>query len=572
MPDPRPLSPELEALRRRLDAAMAPEQVFGATPWGDPQAFTQVLRKVERSFDGMASAPPLASIQDVVTAFRQGRPPAGFNQLKYLCYGLTLAPRNGGLRLIDEPGQIDRVLGDVDRQRSEPRRFRRCYQALLQSYFSFERIESPGPATERNFRSLRAYLSAGLSIVATSVGGRAAPGWVLMLVEHRSLLGDDPCAPYVADLHHGESSQFASVCAELGVSRQSWLWQEVIHAYLRDICRRTDPAFKLALPEALKLAAGLTDLQPSAATRRDVLAELLRRYRRASERPEHPRLRDLAVEHIGNPWLRRTAWDAWVQDEAARQMVDGWLKRRLIHDFFELLSDSGRSDTRRLDYWLRFADAIEQMWFVLGSDALNNRSAEFRQLRARMAGQDRILVGSTTRENNAFVMRIGSWYLIEFGVTGNACFAIPVDKFTGNLDQRQLDIYVLKPRSNAERYSHASSWESKFDQAICPKIGFWPDGKPRHYSEPAISVPQGSARPLRSAHESTAAHKYADEGLWALLEWCRASSIPVEDLRPKGGSLWVRADPVANADVVLQLIRQGFKYKPGRGYWLAAEE
>jgi hypothetical protein len=95
------------------------------------------------------------------------------------------------------------------------------------------------------------------------------------------------------------------------------------------------------------------------------------RYARIPSKPEHILLRDAAVAHIGNPWLKKSVWDAFVLDErgnpddAAREMVYGWLKRRLISDFFELMSADGSGDTRRLNYWLRFEPFVEDMWFAL---------------------------------------------------------------------------------------------------------------------------------------------------------------------------------------------------------------
>jgi len=67
---------------------------------------------------------------------------------------------------------------------------------------------------------------------------------------------------------------------------------------------------------------------------------------------------------VGNPWLRRANWDAWVvdargkPDDQSREMVNGWLKRRLITDFLVLLVVDGTCDGRRVDYWLRFDSAI----------------------------------------------------------------------------------------------------------------------------------------------------------------------------------------------------------------------
>ncbi|WP_284046778.1 EH signature domain-containing protein [Cupriavidus campinensis] len=89
-------------------------------------------------------------------------------------------------------------------------------------------------------------------------------------------------------------------------------------------------------------------------------------------------MRDAATSTIGNPWLRRTHWDAYVRvgdkaDDQAREMVFFWLKERLVADFFELLSVDGINDKRRVAYWLRFVPFVEDMWFALGSSASSRR-------------------------------------------------------------------------------------------------------------------------------------------------------------------------------------------------------
>jgi hypothetical protein len=99
-------------------------------------------------------------------------------------------------------------------------------------------------------------------------------------------------------------------------------------------------------------------------------------------------LRDAAVCIVGNPWLRRAKWMRGVDargkpDDQSREMVNGWLKRRLITDFFELLSVDGTGDSRRVDYWLRFEPAIEDMWFALGADAQYRRGEQFNDFRNR---------------------------------------------------------------------------------------------------------------------------------------------------------------------------------------------
>jgi hypothetical protein len=297
-------------------------------------------------------------------------------------------------------------------------------------------------------------------------------------------------------------------------------------------------------------------------------------------------LRDLAVALIGNPWLKKTAWDAWVKHEPARKMVDGWLKVRLIRDFFELLAQDGAAEKRRLDYWLRFESVIDDMWFVLGDDARANRTPEFKELRNRMTGRDRVLGGNTTSDNNAFVMRIGKLLLIEFGVTGNACFVFDADNFRTDLEQRQLSITELKQAARATKLTHQSAWECKFDNEICPRIGFRPSLRPIGRSSPRAAA--GVTAAERSSHAvdwslatKTATHvtkpianpATASKGgagdLVECLRYCSTRGIEYDDLRSKGGSLWVYADATKSPGVLHWLERLGFKLKPGRGYWLS---
>lgn len=171
------------------------------------------------------------------------------------------------------------------------------------------------------------------------------------------------------------------------------------------------------------------------------------------------------MEWIGNPWLKRTAWDAAVNHEPARLMVNSWLKQRLIKDFFGLLAADGAADLRRLEYWLKWEPQISDMWFVLGSDAQVNRTPEFLDLRKRMSGRDRKLV-DTNHLNNAFVMRIGQLLVIEFGVTGNACYVFAASDFRTSLNKNDLLLYELKQKANAKRLSHMAHWESKFDYEL----------------------------------------------------------------------------------------------------------
>lgn len=559
-----PNSKSLIDLQQRLQLALEPGGAFKSTVWGDPGPMAKVTRTVEKTFDVIGAPPSNASIQSAVIGFCKRGNAASFNELKYVCYGVTLSLNKEGERLIDSGPLFAMVMRAVDGVRAEGKRFRRCYQALLQSYFSFSPPDEPGNATVagRNFRTLRGYLSDHLSVIAKRSGSVSSPTWVITLQEHRNLLTDQPCDRYISELRGGQTDQLAGVCAGLGISRESWVWQEVILAYLRDICGRPDAAFEKAIKTALDIADSKTSLTPNSSTSRQIVAEVIRRYQKSSEHPEHPRLREMSLDHIGNPWLRKAAWDSWVKSEPTRKMVETWLKVRLIRDFFELLSDQGggATDQRRLDYWLRFEPAMTDMWFALGPFARRNDSADFKELRKRMQGQQRTLDPSQGDMNNAFIMKMGKYVFIEFGVKGNACYFYKADELPFNLDHATLSIHKLKwLKENARSHIPSSSWESGFDSEFCRLVNFWPtNAKP--LPKPPLPPPKPTPRPPTATD------------VRALLAWCHSQGIKVEDHRPNGGNLWIRTYAESAGEFKSWLIRLGFKFKSGSGYWLSSKD
>lgn len=486
-------------MQRRLTAAMTPGKELTAEPWISPVDIRKIRRDVEQQFDTIGTAPTGPTVAEAVCRYLSQNEASHFVQLKHVCYGIGLRIDGKGTPLVEQPEALSRLLAEVGRHQDEGRRYRRCYQALMQSFFSVEpHIDRQrltfAPGAER----LRAYLHAHLSVVARPLGGREAPAWVLTLQEHQNLLTDHPCDRYVEDLKAGHTRALHEVCEVLGIGQNSWVWQAVILAYLTSVCAKPDEDFKSSMSIALDLAAGQADLKPMPQIACLVVAQLVRRYRACESRPEHPRLRDAAVERIGNPWLQRPIWDAWVDDEPARQMVDTWLKSRLLEDFFTLLADQtgGATDERRLNYWLRFVPVIEDMWFVLGSSAGLKRSADFVEMRKRLGDRCRSLT-SAQAMNNAFILKMGGHYFIEFGMKGNACYHYREENMSIDLGKRELSIHALKV--GHQKLLHHTGWEPEFDRVICPLVMFWPKqgGQPSvtPKTKPAVEAPPWMSPP-----------------------------------------------------------------------------
>ncbi len=478
MPHLQPLN-ALDRLRDRLRSELDVHHAVHAIEWGNPRVMTEALKRIRHDLGGEGNTPPAEDQLNVVLQrFARNPIASSFTELKYVCYGATVPVGRDQWRLIDRRPLFDAMLMQVQQQSAKPKQFRRCYQGLLSAYFGFERnLEEPSEA-ETRWLSLREYLVEQLAPLREASFQRGTvPDWLNTLNEHRNLLSSDPCSRYAAGLARDDQTELKRVCTGLGIPSNSWVWDEALMAYVKLVCQCDDTVFKQRMEAVLNLVNGKTSLTLPPVLAIKATAQVVTRYAQCSDHPEHPVLRDSCVEWIGNPWLKRTAWDAAVNYEPARLMVNSWLKQRLIKDFFQLLAADGAADLRRLNYWLKWEPQITDMWFVLGTSALENKTPEFKELRKRMAGRDRRLI-DPNHLNNAFMMRIGPLLVIEFGVTGNACYVFAASDFKTDLNRPSLKTnYELKQHGPLKKLTHQSSWEAKFDYELKRQLQSVPNSK-----------------------------------------------------------------------------------------------
>lgn len=616
----------MSSLARRLQEAMEPAQVFRSPIWGNPRAMSEALRDVRRTFSASdADLPANDVLQRSLQRFVNTGRVANFTELKHVCYGVTVPLGSKQWSLIDQPSLLGNLLDLVEQQSSQAKQYRRCYQGLLNGYFGFEK-QTASSESQSNWEHLRRYLSERLDPIAQATARRGlAIDWLDALSAHRNLLTEDPCGRYADQLQRGDPSELRSLCAALGIASTSWVWDEALMAYVQAVCAGNDGNFQQGLPGVLNLVNGRVDMKLAQLLATRAAGMAVARYARCADKSEHNDLRDTSLRCIGNPWISRTAWDAHVRYEPARQMVEGWIKRRLIRDFFELMAHDGGADLRRLNYWLKREPEVSDMWFVLGLDARSNRSAAFEELRGRMSGRRRSL-DDPNAQNNAFVMRIGPLLVIEFGMKGNACYVFAASDFKGDLDKPLLGIHVLKQRASATRLSHNGSWEPRFDYELKQLL----QSVPQHKAElPAISAPatpsslanwqypnahaasaSASAssapaartsqppdlRPLATAPKAEAApvstsdrrfmpghvlpaptapdarHDLNQVHLEKIIIDCVRHGVRWVDNRSKRGAFWVlMRDRVQYPDFVALLEHSGFTYAKGKGFWIKAE-
>ncbi|WP_026843305.1 EH signature domain-containing protein [Citrifermentans bremense] len=584
----------LDLLREELAKSLS--LPLEANSWGRPELMQKALGRVRSAFDTAREKLPERSITTTVLQFLCTAELKNFLEVKYACFGVCKSVGTEGKRLLEAPDHFPLLMDKVTLLKNEQRQFRKCYLGLLSGYFSFP-VDSASfsQVGTKNGEFLRLFLQKHLQTLETYL---PISSWVTILSKHRNLLEHDPCAVYGDELLNGESEAFREACEGLLIPSDSWLRGEAVRAQVSSLCRLNDAAFKERLDHVVSVLMGREGFACSDRIAIGGIASLLKRYALCTSREEHPALRDAALVKIGNPWLHQSAWDSRVGDEDARVMVDGWLKRRLIHDFFSLVAADGLADTRRLNYWLRFADRIEDMWFAFGATARRQTGHDYRVLRERAKGRIVQLESAGHPDNNAFIMRIGGFLLVEFGLFGHACFIFNASDNPFDLTRAWVagDSQGLKSPLNIKRLLHrdlSTTWEQKFDEEILPRIGWTP---PRSGSravvrreelehrttqvKPVVRSQQlqlqvdgeREARGIpitQQARTETTNTPTKPYTLQYFSRFLQENHMTMEDKRPVGGALWVREAMTTKTDpaAIEQLRAWGFRYKPGKGWW-----
>lgn len=569
---PAGLKDPLLDLRNSLRGAL--HDSFVAPVWGAPEVMHQALKEVKKHFDSAEASVSEKSIAASVWAFRRTGKVDSFRDLKYTCYGLTLRQGKDESTLLGDEKLYPALIDEVHGVTKEPRKFRKCYQGLLNSYLNFPADDSSTDVEKRNWEHLRSYLRKQLRLILTV---EPIASWIYVLEAHENLLKANPCKRYAEGLREGKWDELEELAQGLAISSASWVWKEAVLAHVQAVADiRADIAFRQELDLALHALEGKR-VPLGDELRKTGTASLLRRYARCSDHPQHEALLDQALHCFGKPWLNRTAWDAYVGDEDALRLIDGWTKTGLIQDFFQLLADDGVADLSRMRFWPQFVPVISDIWFAMGSYAHDSRDPKYLKLRQRI-GRERILkFAGSSYTNNAFIMRIGPFYLIEFGQKGRAAYLIHADRWREPLTPGasvQLAVHRLQSMGGEQMRHYPLPWEKTFCNVICPRIGWWPGSPPPkstvRRTESLAGRPMESKKKSPSTQRGTASGAANDTeedpffaGLMSRLE---SFGMKIEDLRPRGGCLWVRADA---KDLALNrlLLGQGFTYSGGNGWW-----
>lgn len=407
------------------------------------------------------------------------------------------------------------------------------------------------------------------------------PGWWPPVSMHLELLEKKPEQDYVAEFWLGRSDRISHLRKTVDVPPTSWLWPSI----LREACERTvrlgdDEALATRIENVLGLGDlfGLMPGQSSVADR--LLADVLTRWSRVGGQPRNDRLLQRCLASWGNPQLGLAGethhWSR-VGEEVVR-MVCGWVAEEDLRDFHELTRRHSKVEDERLAYWLRFKRQISYTQLVIGEEILRSRDPDIAAFRKRKGARLAKLQESTS-SNNAIIIRLGDLWVVEFSQTGNAAYpyhskALPLQPGSSQFRLSQLKNKRLTWPSPDTRLSHMSDWQAKFDAYLAGQ-NIWPDSMGRRpiSANHAIHVVELRATndrfkpqlmPIDEIRNEEGVDErirvFIDHGLpLPLARRVSAQRGRLDDLRSKGGHLWIRFDNGQSPTLAQQLKAFGFK-------------
>ena len=543
-----------------LASMLSPGTAHVAKPFVVDHSIDKVLETIKtRAKTAGSNALPEDLQIAAVRRFWESQSVQSFRDAYQLSWALCVPHRVGGPCILEDRARFQKVINSVSSWESKPTAFRRCYQGLMKSYFTYDST-SAHPAGRQNWTQLREFLHGRSQAVKDS---RSNPDWVVTAVGNKQLFSENPCEPYVDALLNGDNSAIDHLCEQLGIAHTSWFLRELVLAQVRGATKLGNGQFVGLLPRLLDLLAGNLVLRDRG------MVMVLDRYSKVPNQLLHQGLRDSSVLWWGNPWLpsNETRWGGVT--EPARTMVSDWLKLEFIETFFTKLAEDGMGDRRRMDFWKRYVKSIDNIQFALGSFARTSSDSDFVALRKKMTGL--ICELDAAGANNAFVMTMGKLIVVEFSGMGNALYGYDAQRNVPFDTTKPLRLTVdgknsLKHKDEAILWlTHQDgirgwdAWEPMFEATLKKEFAITPETATARMTRATAPAPE----PVRQTPNSS---QYSRDALDRL---ARTNFLLVEDKTGQGGNLWVRTTgPLAITGAVEQQLRQwGFTLRPGKGWW-----
>jgi hypothetical protein len=593
----------MSSLERLMSSLrLGPQPVIRPYPYAELEeqegALTARLEKRDANIK-----PPIDAIIEAVELFRQTSRFRNSRDAKLVAFGCAEPIGRTQYRLIEDAEKFPLVLKGAESFRTFRPAFRGCYKGLLETYLSYHPDEHSGKHAGRlNWTNLREWLDANLASTREPAGVDAA--WVTEVSSNPALFSDNPVQAFGRELLDDAEASFVRFKRAVGIRETSWLIGQLVLQQVHIAGKAGNPTLTRYLPKLITLLENLTAY--NATVFNEALGLMLTYFHDAPPVVVHPGLRDFSVRHWGNPWLHGgiDEWD--LVEDSVRQMVVSWLKLDSIQKFFGVLAQEGAGDMRRLRFWEKYSDAVDDVRFALGSHARNSQDADMKNVRGSMKELMVDLLHGGAAKNNAFIMRFGEWVLVEFGFTGNRCFFFRATDLPFNPHESSVSATAIRgciqdtalrsardPIKLRHDDTNEGDWEYRFAREM-GKRGIFPDRKstestPRWAAEvaarktaaktaqdvfgffpdrssPDISTPRQTV-PQQSITRPVVRLPFGPKQEAELQAICRRLRVVVRDMRRQDGNLLVMLDSPEDSRLTPLLQSYGFQYKPGRGWW-----
>lgn len=445
----------IERLQRRLEHSLS--QLFPKettySKFVQPVRLTKTLQVLERKFDDLENAIPVdAKIFKTISKLEH----SGFEQFtrrdwKNLAWALSKVLQDTQEKLIfNDIGK--RIVQHFNQ--AEQSIINLVYFPLLYSYFALAKEDiAAKPAV---WLTLRDILNRHKSNVYKST--QRPKQWMTTLIDHADILSDTPTQAFVKQfLQDNDASGIQKELESLRIAPNSWFWDDLIKSSIQSIRQMNEKDYFKSIARFITLS------EQNSLYRRDILAALLERYAKTSERDKvHETLKQMALDQWGNPQYDSSAgWNNVNPD--TKRMVVQWFVKADLEAFFNLFSE--KADVQRFEYWMRYIDQISFSQIFLGTSALNSTRHQHLNFRKMNRGRLKELSGSTTSTNNVFLLKIGNIYIVDFSEKGHACYfynRLPYKDYVGRIDIKSL----RNQETCIDRQTRNGNWQPRFDNAL----------------------------------------------------------------------------------------------------------
>ena len=465
MPISEVVSVSIENLKLRLGQKFndSSSEQYTHSKFVKPQQLIKTLQILEQKFDDLENAIPLdEKIFRTISKLEY----SGFEQFtrrdwKNLAWALSkILPGTKEKLLFSEIGK--RIIHHF--QQAEIDLIGLVYFPLLYSYFALEDKDIKDKPVV--WVQLREILKTTRSRVYKDL--KRPKKWMNTLVDYSELLSESPTKIFVQRfIKDQDSSSIQNDLESLKIVANSWFWDDLIKNSIQTVKVMSEDEYFRVIPRFLKLS------EQNGLYTNDILITLLERYARTSKRETvHEVLKHLALNQWGNPQYDSSAgWNNVNPD--TKRMVIQWFVRADLEAFFKVFSYG--AETRRFNYWMRFIKQVSLSEIFLNEDAIFHATRQQEEFKRKNQGRFKRIIGKSSAAN-AFMIKIGGYYIIEFSELNNATYfyrKLPYKYLKSDL--QVVNITDLKSTAKADFYlSHNGAWENSFDRRL-KEIGIYPD-------------------------------------------------------------------------------------------------